>query len=99
MKYVVMECHDGYAVLMDEGAGFVQAANLHYSVGQTVTDPLIMQESGPEQKKIQNLRGTGRARPGQPAAGNLNPVARFPGLCYKQNRRFPDTDHSEKQTH
>ena len=29
----------------------------------------------------------------------LNPVARFPGLCYKQNRRFPDTDHSEKQTH
>ena len=52
MKYVVMECHDGYAVLMDEGAGFVQAANLHYSVGQTVTDPLIMQESGPEQKKF-----------------------------------------------
>lgn len=45
MKYLVMECHEGYAVLMDENAGFVNAANLNYSVGQTVTDPVIMSDS------------------------------------------------------
>ena len=52
MKYVVTECHDGYAVLMDEGAGFVHAANLHYAVGQTVTDPILMQEAEPAEKRI-----------------------------------------------
>ena len=41
MKYIVMECHEGYAVLMDEEARFVTAANLRYEVGQTVTDPVI----------------------------------------------------------
>ena len=43
MKYQVMECHPGYAVLMDEDARFVRAANLHYAVGQTVTNPVLMQ--------------------------------------------------------
>ena len=42
MKYMVMECHEGYAVLMDEESRFVQAANLRYKVGQTVTDPVLM---------------------------------------------------------
>lgn len=42
MKYMVMECHKGYAVLMDEDSRFVNAANLHYEVGQTVTDPILM---------------------------------------------------------
>ena len=42
MKYMVMECHEGYAVLMDEESRFVQAANLRYKVGQTVTDPILM---------------------------------------------------------
>ena len=42
MKYIVMECHEGYAILMDEESRFVNAANLHYSVGQSVTDPIIM---------------------------------------------------------
>ncbi|MBR1822874.1 MAG: hypothetical protein IJ779_01425 [Ruminococcus sp.] len=42
MKYMVMETHDGYAVLMDEDARFVHAANLHYNVGDTVTEPIIM---------------------------------------------------------
>ena len=50
MKYVVMECHDAYAVLMDEAACFVHAANLHYTVGQTVTDPVLMQ-SDPVKKR------------------------------------------------
>lgn len=44
MKYTVMECHEGYAVLMGEDACFVRAANLHYSVGQTVTSPIILAE-------------------------------------------------------
>lgn len=43
MKYIVMECHSGYAVLMDEEARFVKAANLRYSVGQTVTEPMLME--------------------------------------------------------
>ena len=42
MKYLVMECHEGYAVLMDEESRFVNAANLHYEVGQTVTDPILL---------------------------------------------------------
>ena len=42
MKYIVMECHEGYAVLMDEESRFVNAANLHYEVGQTVTEPVLM---------------------------------------------------------
>lgn len=37
-----MECHEGYAVLMDEESRFVNAANLHYEVGQTVTEPLLL---------------------------------------------------------
>lgn len=44
MKYIVMERHEGYAVLMDEESRFVTAADLHYEVGQTVTDPVIMNE-------------------------------------------------------
>ena len=44
MKYLVMECHTAYAVLMDEESRVVRAANLHYTVGQTVTDPVLMQE-------------------------------------------------------
>ncbi len=44
MKYMVMECHPAYAVLMDEESRFVRAANLRYTVGQTVTDPVLMDE-------------------------------------------------------
>ena len=44
MNYTVMECHDGYAVLMGEDSRFVRAANMHYSVGQTVTSPIILDE-------------------------------------------------------
>jgi hypothetical protein len=42
MKYLVMECSPAYAVLMDEESRVVRAANLHYTVGQTVTDPILM---------------------------------------------------------
>ena len=38
MKYLVMETHPAYAVLLDERGRFVKAANLHYRVGDTVQD-------------------------------------------------------------
>lgn len=42
MKYIVMECHGGYAVLLDEQAGFVKAVNAGYAVGDTVEDPKLI---------------------------------------------------------
>lgn len=47
MKYLVMECHNAYAVLMDEDSRFVNAANMHYEVGQVVTDPILMESDKP----------------------------------------------------
>ena len=55
MKYLVMECHPGYAVLMDEESRFVRAANLHYTVGQTVTNPVLMQEKRAENGIHRNI--------------------------------------------
>ena len=52
MKYIVMECHKGYAVLMDEEARYVQAANLRYSVGQTVTSPVLMENAIEGERRI-----------------------------------------------
>lgn len=52
MKYIVMECNKGYAVLMDEESRFVKAADLSYEVGQTVTDPLIMNSDEHRARKI-----------------------------------------------
>ena len=52
MKYIVMECNEGYAVLMDEESRFVKAADLSYEVGQTVTDPLIMNSDEHRARKI-----------------------------------------------
>lgn len=42
MKYTVMQCCKGYAVLMDEESRFIFAANKNYEVGQLVTNPFIM---------------------------------------------------------
>lgn len=44
MKYIVMECHYSYAILLDEEGRFLKAANLHYEPGQTVTDIIEMKE-------------------------------------------------------
>ena len=38
MKYLVMETHPAYAVVLDERGRFLKTANLHYQVGQTVQD-------------------------------------------------------------
>lgn len=46
MKYIIMECHTGYAVLLDEEGRFLKAANRNYQIGQTVEDPVLMKEPG-----------------------------------------------------
>ena len=38
MKYLVMETHPAYAVVLDEKGRFLRAANLHYEVGETVDE-------------------------------------------------------------
>lgn len=57
-----MECHPSYAVLLDEDGKFLYAANLRYEVGQTVTEPMLMQEETEatieavsEQKAVKSL--------------------------------------------
>lgn len=61
MKYVVMECHVSYAVVLDEEGRFLNVANRHYEVGQTVTDVVVMQEpqSLPEEAPKRNYKWLG----------------------------------------
>lgn len=47
MKYIVMECNFSYAVVLDEDGRFLNVANRHYEVGQTVTDVIELQSSQP----------------------------------------------------
>lgn len=54
MKYIIMECHSSYVVLLDENGCFFKAANLHYQVGQTVEKPVLMKE--PETKSRWKMR-------------------------------------------
>ena len=51
MKYMVMECHPGYAVVLDEDGHFLKVANLRYEPGQMVTDVIEMQAPQDRQKK------------------------------------------------
>lgn len=54
-KYMVMECHFSYAVVLDEEGRFLKVANRHYEVGQMVTDVFEMQIPQPaSQKKNRN---------------------------------------------
>lgn len=55
MNYIVMECHPGFAVLLDEDGRFVKAANLHYEVGDTVTNPVLMQDVHPQRRRNASL--------------------------------------------
>lgn len=51
MNYMVMECHPGYAVVLDENGQFLKVANLHYQPGQTVVDVIEMRQSEQVRKK------------------------------------------------
>ncbi len=67
MKYIVMECRESYAVLLDEEGRFVKAASLHYEVGQTVENPVLMRDippsdkADPLRKRLRPLAGTAAA--------------------------------------
>lgn len=43
MKYMVLECHPGYAVVLDEEGRFLKVANRQYEIGQMIEDVLPMQ--------------------------------------------------------
>ena len=62
MSYLVMECRRSYAVLLDQEGRFVKAANLRYEVGQTVFDPVLLEEPAPKLKLLPWIGGTA-ARP------------------------------------
>ena len=61
MSYLVMECHPGYAVLLDEEGRFLKAANLRYEVGQTVYDPVLMKETAERQRRTMRWISSGIA--------------------------------------
>ena len=61
MSYLVMECHPGYAVLLDEEGRFLKAANLRYEVGQTVYDPVLMKETTERQRHTMRWISSGIA--------------------------------------
>lgn len=44
MQFLVIELHPAYAVLLDQEGRFVRAANLGYTVGQRVSDPVLLAE-------------------------------------------------------
>lgn len=56
MKYIVMECHDSYAVLLDEEGRFVKAAALRYQVGETVENPVLMRDVSASSGANRNAR-------------------------------------------
>ena len=56
MKYMVMECHPAYAVLMDEASRIVHAANLHYEVGQVVESPVLLEQAAARPVISRNVR-------------------------------------------
>lgn len=56
MKYMVVECHPGYAVVLDEDGSFLKVANLHYEVGQMVEEVEPMRQ--PPRKKMAKWMST-----------------------------------------
>jgi len=56
MKYMVMECHLSYAVVLSEDGRFLKVANLHYEPGQTVTDVVELQSPRTKPEKKANRR-------------------------------------------
>ena len=54
MSYLVMECHPGYAVVLDSSGRFLKVANLNYEVGQTVS--AVLQLKDPAEKTGQKSK-------------------------------------------
>ena len=54
MKYMVVECHPAYSVVVDENGKFIKVANLHYEVGQTIDE--VFEMKLPESKPIPKIK-------------------------------------------
>ena len=61
MCYLVMECHPGYVILLDEAGRFWKAANFQYEVGQTISDPVLMRENTEKRRHVARWIGSGIA--------------------------------------
>ena len=57
MNYLVMECHPGYAVVLDRDGRFLKVANRNYQVGQYVSqvEPMRMPKKTPVKKWLYPL--------------------------------------------
>ena len=101
MKYLVVECGLSYAVVLDEEGRFLKVANLHYQVGQTVTDVIEMRlpdasREAPSQihygnqpiplQKPSDERAPGLSLVPEPAPGSSQPQPKKNG---KKHRRRP----------
>ena len=56
MKYMVMECHPGFRVVLDENGSFIKAVNMHYEQGQTVEDIIPLDIRKKEENKPLKLK-------------------------------------------
>ncbi len=70
MSYLVMECHPGYVILLDEEGRFLKAANFQYEVGQTVYEPVVMKE--PPEKQPNTIRWISSSYLGDKLKGSWN---------------------------
>ena len=76
MKYIVMECHIGYAVVLDEDGRFLKVANRNYQVGQTVTDVIEMSGSADSVTDVAEMEEmSSKARTGRKARSWIYSVA------------------------
>ena len=65
MKYLVMECHLSYAIVLSEDGQFIKVANMGYSVGQTITDIIPM-------KTLEELEDHGQINPNSSSNTTIN---------------------------
>lgn len=54
MKYLILECHPGYAVALDEQGRFLTVANLNYAEGETVSHVVAMRRPS---RRSRGVRG------------------------------------------
>ncbi len=52
MKYLVLECHPGYAVVLDQQGQFLRVANQNFEVGQSVQSVVPMLEETRSRKPL-----------------------------------------------
>ncbi len=55
LRYMVMECHLGYAVVLDGEGRFLKVANLHYEVGDVVSSVVMLQDSGVRSARMRRI--------------------------------------------